>query len=291
LCLYFIGTDRSQPASFQANQAFLAEVYHYGGKVNVSDPAIATPLQRPHTEMLPFSNEDIPMTFQIGMVGSDGILIASDQKAGRWERYKTTSHVTKVFCDAELGAIYCGSGSDVAVRAGKRTIEIALSEPNLPMSKCAEKAATEVWIQRYENPEFTGQPQEESVVIARVTDSNSDLWYVKVGNPSLCKPILDRVNIGDVSNASIFFSERYFPGMSEKRPPIARLLPLAAHIVLMAGKLNPTGVDGLEIAICRVGECRKLEENELAPLRDFSNRIDDLFRLELFNAPNVIGEP
>jgi hypothetical protein len=52
--------------------------------------------------MFPFFDEDIPMTFQIGMVASDGVLIASDQKTGRWEKFATTSHAPKIYCDEAL---------------------------------------------------------------------------------------------------------------------------------------------------------------------------------------------
>lgn len=229
------------------------------------------------------------MTFQIGVVASDGVLIAGDQRTGRWEKFATTSHVPKIYCDETLGAIYCGSGSETAIRVGRKMIEISSGELGQPMWKCAEKAAMEVWNRENRSPQCQSRRFAETVLVAQATDSGFGLWRVEVSESPLCQPILDRNKSGDESNAAIFFSERYFPSMSEERPPIAHLLPLAAHIVLMAGRLNPTGVDGLEIAICRAGECRMLQEHELAPLRDFSNRLDDLVRSQFVNATKVIG--
>lgn len=84
------------------------------------------------------------MTFQIGMVASNGVVIASDQKAGRWEKYKTTARVDKTFCDGTVGAVYCGSGSDVALLTGRRMIEIVSNELDSSIVISAERAAKEI---------------------------------------------------------------------------------------------------------------------------------------------------
>jgi hypothetical protein len=46
-------------------------------------------------------------------------------------------------------------------------------------------------------------------------------------------------------DAAIFWSERYY-----RRLPVSQLVTLAAHLVVAAGKINPEGIEGLEIAYC-----------------------------------------
>lgn len=228
-------------------------------------------------------SEELPMTMQVGMVASDGVIIASDQKAGRWERFKTTGRVEKTFCDEKLGAVYAGSGSDVGVLIGRRMIEIASSEPASSMTDCAERAAKEICKLKYEAPTFNGPRYFESVLIAHADESGFGLWQINVREVTeliLCTRILDKAINGDMLTSAIFFSERYFPDGARGKT-ISSLLPLAAHIVLMAGKINPSEVSGLEIAICRRGECRKLGESELHPLREFSNHLDAMIETEI----------
>jgi hypothetical protein len=111
------------------------------------------------------------MTFQIGMVACDDVLIAGDQKTGRWEKFATTSHAPKIYCDETLGAIYCGSGSETAIRVGRRMIEIASGEPGQPMWKCVEKAAAEVWNRENRSPESPARLFAETVLVAQARDS------------------------------------------------------------------------------------------------------------------------
>jgi hypothetical protein len=226
------------------------------------------------------------MTFQIGMVASDGIILASDTRAGRWDKFKTTSEVRKLVCCPELGVAYCCAGSDVAILAARKATELAEQQPGLSMERCAEKAAIEVWREEYGDPNPRERQYRESVLIAKVTGSDSGLWRLNITSSSYCESILDKDINGDASNSAVFFSEQYFQKMPNT---IGSLLPLAAHTVLMAGDRNQTGVGGLEIAICRIGECRKLTEKELAPLRDFSKRLDDSMLKQLANTPNMIG--
>ena len=145
----------------------------------MSTSAVSNPFQRPHTEMLPFSDEDIPMTFQIGIVASDGVIIASDTKAGRWDQWKTTSHTTKVNCCPESGVVYCCSGSDVAIHAAGMAVDIAAQEPELSMKQCAEKAASAVWNHIATRRE---RRYEESVLLARATASSLELWKLTIAD-------------------------------------------------------------------------------------------------------------
>ncbi len=89
------------------------------------------------------------MTMQIGMVGSDGIIIASDMQAVRTGIARTTYKTNKIFCSQESGFAYCCAGSDLAVLAGRKTAELITQEKSLTLVECAERAARNVYRDKY----------------------------------------------------------------------------------------------------------------------------------------------
>jgi hypothetical protein len=77
---------------------------------------------------------------------------------------------------------------------------------------------------------------------------------------------------GDAANPAAFFVERYWKLLDYKDRTIAKLLPIAAHSALMANILNPSGVEGLEVAICRYDACELVKD--VSELREFSTDLD-----------------
>ena len=93
--------------------------------------AISDPLQRPHTGIFPFSDDDRTMTFQVGLLGHDGLVIASDRRAvaegnsttnSRWVRQ--TSEVRKILLRSDTLDFVCVySINEVAADMAARLVE------------------------------------------------------------------------------------------------------------------------------------------------------------------------
>src|SRR5271167_2726798 len=160
----------------------------------------------------PLVEEDVPMTMQIGMVGSDGIVIASDMQAARSGSVRTTYKTSKIYCSHEAGLAYCCAGSDLAVLAGRKTAELIAQGESLTLPECAEKAARDVYRAKY--GQFAGTPTQgqfmEVVLLAMVTDSASGLWRVNISGSPYCERIISKDVSGDRVNSAVFFSEQYF---------------------------------------------------------------------------------
>ena len=67
-----------------------------------------------------------------------------------------------------------------------------------------------------------------------------------------------------------------------RRLPIAELIPLAAHFIVSAGKLNGSAIEGLEIILCQSGAIQRMANDSARELEEKSNQWDhdigDFFR-------------
>jgi len=88
------------------------------------------------------------------------------------------------------------------------------------------------------------------------------LWFAVVSETPRVNCIQDKVIAGDFRNGASFFAEMYFP-KGKPLPTIEELLPLATHSVLMAGRLNPGGIGGLEIVVFTGSKTHKLTDKEI----------------------------
>ena len=83
--------------------------------------------------------------------------------------------------------------------------------------------------------------------------------------------VRDEIIIGDVRSAAILSPQRYYTSDME----IADLLPLAAMVVCIAGKLSPQSIQGLEAAVYKKGGgLWILERAQIGALVGWSDGID-----------------
>ena len=85
------------------------------------------------------------------------------------------------------------------------------------------------------------------------------------------KIVHDKTVEGLAGNAAAFFLERYYQSFPFQSRTVRALLPLAAHCILMGGKINGN-VDGLELAVCTKEECKLI--GDFTELREFSLQLD-----------------
>jgi len=73
------------------------------------------------------STEDVPVTFQVGMVASDGVILASDTRITYTQSARTKSTTEKIICEKEPQIAYCWSGDEMLgnVASGSGSVSIS----------------------------------------------------------------------------------------------------------------------------------------------------------------------
>jgi hypothetical protein len=202
--------------------------------------------------------EEVPTTFQVGIVCSDGILLASDQKVTYSGGYRNSANSLKIrYKDGNIAC--CAGGGPYPDMAAESAINDYREQQHADdigefMDRLC-KEAMDVAKNDHEVPDSELNRQQGTILIAQRVAKKTALWRVDVqtrGSRShRIARIRDRCFSGDEANSACFFTERY-RGQSWLRP-MDDLLFLAAHTVYMANKVNQTGVDGLDILLCRDG--------------------------------------
>ena len=132
-----------------------------------------------------------------------------------------------------------------------------------------ERIATEEWQRgNAENPQLWKKARG---LLFGFSGALMPLWNVSVAQRSRATDYRqDEPQItGDQTNPSVFFLVRHFvSGL-----PIDRLVPFAAHIVLMGAHFNPN-VAGLDMVVCRSGKLSKLGLDEIENLQQRSSETD-----------------
>lgn len=211
--------------------------------------------------------EDVSVTLQIVIGGSDGVLLGTDTKITSFpfgasplgELQRRALEVGKIrsadygaekilFNDRRTIAVAC-SGSEVTYPVGKAIVEeleTVWGEFSEPINGlCLEK-----WKALPEDQRREASERVENTVIL-VHSSKPKVFKIRFRVDDLeifpshrSKNQRFIVLGGDSLNPSGLFLERYLP----RRPPsINKLATLAAHYILVGGEVNPSGVGGLKM--------------------------------------------
>jgi hypothetical protein len=210
------------------------------------------------------------MTFQIGMVGNDGILLASDQLAtysGNSYQYSDTSRMRKIAITQTGRIAYCCAGDRLSIVTGAAIANSIdqLDEYSASVKDCVVQAvyssSTPVIAGECKQPDGNAEPlRGGSILVA--TCKPLGLWRIDVipGKLPIVVPILDKAKIGDSNTAAPFFTESYYSNR-----PVEELLFLAAHTVLTAGAMSQW-VKGLDIVLCKPSGCKMLTGQRIEEL-------------------------
>lgn len=202
--------------------------------------------------------EQNEMTLQVGLVGSDGIVIASDRQVS------DLSHGGRGLTESSKiqqydGVVCCWSGGYPAARAVDCMRDIqwgTIGNRGNALRECGKRA----WGN-------SGRSHGADRVLAAFSDG--ELLDLTVSDVCGVTPISDQVVNGDRFSTARHLATMYTP---KKRPEIQHLIFLAAHIVLMAGRENPAGIAGLQVAVIPRGAppilLTESQENELKTLSD-----------------------
>lgn len=219
--------------------------------------------------------EDIPMTFQIGIVGTDGVLLASDEcyiDPGLGQGARTRYRGQKIFIRGDGQIAYCAAGDDWAAMSAERHSDSFTGNLVIYQNMVlAREFAIDDCLTR--KGKFFAEENRHGTVLAVHREPKVELWHMDVmfrGQLPIC--ISDRVCIGDTGNPAVFFLERYLPPGAKLS--LDKLKFLAAHSIAMAEKINPTGIGGLEMVLCREDRFERVSAEEINYLKSQSEDLD-----------------
>jgi hypothetical protein len=230
------------------------------------------------------------MTFQIGMVGSDGVLLASDTLCTvdppLSGSIRHTYNTPKIELDEHNGIAYCWSGDQLG-RLTTQIVSETLGEVPHHLNfkqflyTSAQAAIIKASALKTDGDVRMFRHCMSQIVIRR--SARLELWKLEIINQGNCgipvqiypEEMSAKCFTGDVSNQAVYFAERHF-----QKLPIKDLTLLAAHSVIMASKFS-SGVGGLQIALCRESGFSILSDEEIADLRERSKKLDSDLAISL----------
>jgi hypothetical protein len=243
------------------------------------------------------------MTMQVGMVGTDGVLIASDT---RW----TNTPILRIN-QPWLGA-RGGYNANKIIISHERGMAISSARAMETAGTVAHKIISGLKDEDFEYPIIPIERIGETVLASTVRQERNDaqclvalvrpspqLLLFQFGHinneyDSICQQMKSYAIAGDNLNAAIFWAERYYP--REPKLPIQQLIPLAAHLVVCAERLNSATISGLEIVLCDLSGIHRLSDSSIEQLESRARENDVSIGRTLLNgsqqfsyAPNVAG--
>jgi hypothetical protein len=216
------------------------------------------------------------MTMQIGMVGKNCVVLASDTRWTREPRKLTSKQVGR------------------AVRYGTNGIKIKVSESReIAVSFAADKPSAESIADRLIARLTVNDSPDAQTAVQEIFDStpvrglHHIQGFIVLTRPALqlfrfeiarthrkwipsCEIVLGYDVTGDITNAALFWTERYH----YESLPIEHLVSLAAHLVISSHYLNTAGIGGLELIECDAAGVRLLHPERIAELQDKAKEWD-----------------
>jgi hypothetical protein len=238
--------------------------------------ADSTPLRSAYIE------EERKMTMQVGMVGSDGIILASDRKVWR-ESYPTVKQIGSVVdppalqCKIEFSypkniAISCAENLDSARDVAKKIIDALRNE-----DRANEYSAASA-MQRIAEDVLGNSGDKIRCLIALTCPD----WHLFTCTASpddhgeygvVCEPCHNGWEIaGHVTNPAVFLIRRYY----SENQSIEELIPLASYSVLCASQFNSERIEDLDVIRCDALGVHRLSARAISKLK--KHRWDEAIR-------------
>ena len=225
------------------------------------------------------SSEELPMTMQVGMVGKNGIVLASDLKwNGDAGGQRESHYASKIKLCEERGIAVACSESEVSLNIASAIIDGFKQDDHLSPIPAIERIAKDA-MRRFDEPVFirSGNIRPQSHCLVVLKGKPGKLFSLKVGPEGQnCSEELQKRRAGDPGNPAMFFVESYYTSR-----PVEQLVFLAAHVVLMAAHFNSGGIGSIKILVCDKSGFRMLPPDEIERLKSNSNALDGMLRASL----------
>lgn len=231
----------------------------------------------------PTAEELNRVTLQVGLVGADGIILASDTCMTDFGKALSTSKISKLVFNRDYQFVYCFAGDDCAVYVGQDFEEAfrAGTFDKTHIRECLQNLANQR-VKR-EKEKIINRGANWSEIDRRLTIAfygpEIQLWQVRISENSIACQHHEKVAAGSSGNTARFFIDQYYsPNQS-----VWDLLPLAAHFILMGGIRASDSVKGFECyVVSKVGVVHLNESHEVVEeLRAISQSVDAESRRKL----------
>ncbi len=208
------------------------------------------------------------MTLQVGLVGSDGVVLASDRLVNTSDQGGAIFKKTNKFIVSK-DVVCCWSEDEVGRAAASRIRDLEWSQAatDAGLRSCANEA----WASKFPNPIPDSRAWPRKVLVAFL--SNCSLWEVEVRPDAFVKQILDRTIVGSMRSTAQHLTNNYFPDSPQ---PVERLIFLAAYTILMGAREDGASIAGLQIAILLKGEQPRFLSN--AEELELTQRSDQMYK-------------
>lgn len=215
------------------------------------------------------------MTMQIAMVGTDGIVLASDTRQVNNEAtVRHTSEVSKIKINQEKGvAIACSRSLELASRIADDMLN-ELSEIDWSLLAIRSIPIAEKILDGAKE----GRRDFQCLIVT--TKPALAAFHLCAGvYPQQKHPTCQRISsceiAGDTINQAVFWPERYYWRFPSLPHGIQQLVPLAAQTIFSAAEFSRDSIYGLEIVICDKNGLRRLSDTSIKKLRVQSQRWDE----------------
>jgi hypothetical protein len=237
------------------------------------------------------------MTILVGMVGSDGMILAADQArvrpASDMNQFDDKALIRKIEHLPKHGVAYAGVGDIFTWRVG-RVLEAALDDGKVEFEKLGRSlealAFESINVDRATVHETYASDDERRIQFEEHLPRGLLMMFYgsQTPQPQLWTLSIDRafchaqqvgpfIMCGASANVARFFGTYFREGV-----PIKSLQLLAAHIVLAAHRFDSLMIDGLNVAVFDSQGFRLLNGDENADLRGKSDALDAFIQAELF---------
>lgn len=216
------------------------------------------------------------MTLQVGMVGTDGIVLASDTKWMNTAGIRHSSSSSKITVDPGRGiAVACARNLELSVPIAKAIIDAAregdFEHPLVAMERIGTQMVS-----------LSSQERRDAQCLIVFVRPSPKLYYLQTDRTAaVCKEEWGKVVAGDQTGAAVFFTERYY-----ERKPVRALLPLAAQLIFEGHKLNDNWIQGLEILVCDDAGFHSVPKESIAELQSRAAALDAAIESSLFQEFN-----
>ncbi|MDR3738532.1 MAG: hypothetical protein P4L40_05885 [Terracidiphilus sp.] len=219
------------------------------------------------------------MTFQVGLIGNGGIVLASDT------RITIDGSIQE---ESEGSAAYIGeSGRKIEFN---QRIAVSCADDLLFARKVAKRIIAELTDADLLN-EGAAHSAIDKIITEALSEKRKAQWLIAIkcaewhlfkcrlspidpANPEgewdkSCALRFDWQVAGHFANPAIFLSKYNDDFLSPEQ-----LIPLAAHMVVSANFFNSQGIEGLDIVLCDAIGVQRLSMASIAALKQLSKNID-----------------
>jgi len=230
------------------------------------------------------SDEDTLVTMQVGLVGTDGIVLASDLKTRFFDEYENFGLTSKILIDRARGLALAYAGYEISREVAKRilTDQGIFDLENSCHRQAIERIASEVYREPFPDLVPPDRRDSEILIVSSRTPFHFNSLEMRNENRCWLTKRYDKAVSGHRPNTATFFLERYY----DRTASIGELKLLAAHVILTASRLNPRGIEGMEIVTCTESGLHMVPDKEIEGLTARSEKLDSEIKANLL--PNSI---